>query len=157
MSFGPSLSHPASPDGPPPQFTAVCEICGRAPAIDVTFRSMITIVIGVQVSTISGRYCRDCGLAHYRAQTKSALLGGWWGLPAVVLPLLLIMNVVGAKKIERLAPATSVPASALRPGAQYSPPLVPGTPVSRSPALIVPLLMLALVIGCCCGLPRLYN
>jgi hypothetical protein len=124
---------------------APCKMCGGGPTVNVTLRSAVVILIAFQVATQRGFFCRDCGLATYREMTKYTLVAGWWGLPALVGLIAVLMNVSAAAKVKELpAPSGSI---RRRP--------VPGTPVSRSPALIVPILLAGLILILCCAVPRL--
>jgi hypothetical protein len=104
---------------------------------------MITVLIGMRVSTHKGVYCRQCGTALCRQQTKTTLVMGWWGIQGLAAPLVLLMNLYSFSKVNQLPQA----GYAFAPGTggpQYGRPLALGTPVLRSPALVVPVL---LVVG----------
>ncbi|GIE71195.1 hypothetical protein [Actinoplanes palleronii] len=112
---------------------------------------MLVIVIVFITETRSGWYCRDCGLAVYRKQQKFSLIAGWWGLPALVTLIALMQN------SGQIAPFAALPAPSHdtelppRAVARFGRPLSPGRPVSRSLALIPPILLAALFLIVCCG------
>jgi len=123
---------------------AGCEVCGGEPAGLATFRSVLAFLIVWQVQTRMGFYCRDCGVAIHREMTKFTMVAGWWGFAALGALMVILMNASAAARLERL------PSPAYRPAR----PLTPGPPISRSPALIGPLLLLTLVLVLCCGVPN---
>ncbi|WP_033340555.1 hypothetical protein [Catenuloplanes japonicus] len=131
MSINPHLGQP------------VCDVCGGEPAGDATFRSVLSLLIAWQVSTRMGNFCRDCGVAVHREMTKFTMVAGWWGFAVLGALVVILMNASAAARLERMPSPTE------RPGR----PLVPGPPISRSPALIVPLLFLTLILVFCCGIP----
>jgi transposase-like protein len=57
-----------------------CAVCGRAPALAVSLRSVTGIVIAFRMRRVQGTFCRDCGTAVARRTLNRTLLSGWWGL-----------------------------------------------------------------------------
>jgi hypothetical protein len=135
VTYGPQMS-----SGP------TCQVCGGMPAAKAAFRSLITIVAFYQVSTHKGLYCHQCGTALCRKQTKTTLIGGWWGLPMFMIPVWLLMNLYNWTIVNGLPQAQY----AFAPGTvgpTYGRPLPYGTPVWRSPALLVPVLLVVAFVG----------
>lgn len=132
-----------------------CSICGGYPAAEATFRAVMVVVIGMGVQKRAGWYCRDCGMTNFREQTKFTLLAGWWGLPALATPIFLLLNLGDRDKIERLPRPRFLPVPPEGAGPRYGRPLPPATPVRRSPAMIVPILLGGLLLFLCLG-PRIF-
>ena len=131
--------------------TPPCSICGGYPAAHATFRAVMVIVIGMSVQSRAGWFCRDCGITTFREQTKATLVAGWWGLPAVATPIFLLINISERDKIERLPPPRFLPTPPEGAGPRYGHPLPPATPVRRSPAIFIPIVLIGLVLFLCKG------
>ncbi len=104
-------------------------VCGATPAIPVTLRSVVAMVVVGVTSTFRGVYCRDCGLAMFRKRMSATLLTGWWGFLHFFVNLGVIAGNLGARaQLMRLA------APMRNPGARY---LDPGRPVFLRAGFIV--------------------
>jgi curved DNA-binding protein CbpA len=57
-----------------------CMFCAHSPAIQVTFRREVGMLVRRQRYRISGRYCRNCGMALFRDTQNATLISGWWGI-----------------------------------------------------------------------------
>ena len=57
-----------------------CQVCGREPTANVTFRRNTGMVVIRRSYTLTGPFCRDCGTAAFRNLTNATLITGWWGL-----------------------------------------------------------------------------
>lgn len=135
--------------------TPPCSICGGLPAVAATFRAVLVAVIGMGVRRSAGWYCRDCGMTIFREQTKFTLLAGWWGIPAVATPLFLLLNLAERGKVERLPRPRFAPMPPADAGPRYGRPLPPVAPVRRSPAIIVPIVLIGFLVLLCAG-PHLF-
>ena len=114
---------------PAPTGPAACIVCGATPAIPVTLRSVVAMVVVGVTSTFRGVYCRDCGLAMFRKRMSATLLTGWWGFLHFFVNLGVIAGNLGARaQLMRLA------APMRNPGARY---LDPGRPVFLRAGFIV--------------------
>ncbi|GAB7051005.1 hypothetical protein [Catenuloplanes indicus] len=120
-----------------------CDVCGGTPAEFATFRSVLALLIAWQLQTRRGWFCRDCGVSVHREMTTFTMVAGWWGLAFLGALTAIAMNASAAGRLARL------PAPAYRTGR----PLAPRRPLSRSPALIGPILFGTLVLAFCCGVP----
>jgi hypothetical protein len=104
-------------------------VCGATPAIPVTLRSVVAMVVVGVTSTFRGVYCRDCGLAMFRKRMSATLLTGWWGFLHFFVNLGVIAGNLGARaQLMRLA------APMRNPGARY---LDPGRPVFLRAGFII--------------------
>jgi len=135
VTYGPQLATAPS-----------CQVCGGMPATKAAFRSLITIVVGYQISTHKGMYCHHCGIALCRKQSKTTLIAGWWGVAGIMVPIWLLTNLYNWTKTNALPqPQYAFPPGTAGP--TYGRPLPPGTPVWRSPALVVPILIVVAILG----------
>jgi len=134
----------------------LCGVCGGGPAAFATFRAVIVILIGLRTQTRSGWFCRDCGLTTFREQQKYSLAAGWWGIPALATPIIVLMNLSEVDKVKHLPQPRYAPERPEGAGARYGRPLRPGTPVSQSPVIIIPIVLAGLLLLLCCG-PRLFS
>jgi hypothetical protein len=126
----------------------VCRICGCAPAAKVTFRGHRGLILLMQFLSMSGPFCRDCGLATFRRMTSSTMLQGWWGLASFfITPITILINLVLRYRVANLGPPQRVPGVV---GALSPYPLDPGKPVLARPqaiaAFVVLLVLVVLVI-----------
>jgi hypothetical protein len=121
-----------------------CRFCGRGPAINATFRRHTGLVILMRFGSLTGAFCRDCGIAAFRSATAATLLAGWWGIASFfVTPVVLLANVVHRVRLSDLRPPRD-PALLSALPAQ----LDPGRPLYRRPAILglgVPLAALILL------------
>jgi hypothetical protein len=136
----------------------VCAYCGRHPAAQATFRWLVTVVIVAQSEYEKKWYCRDCGLAIYRNFCERTLVGGWWGVQGLCVPLVLLLNHVQFQHIRSLSlPAYqtasfSVDASGVaqveKANAGRAAPLDPGKPMlQRWTTYIAPAVFAVLIVG----------
>lgn len=86
-----------------PAVTAPCQKCGRSPAMVVTFRSVVGLLLPFRFETAAGRLCRGCGLAAFRATNNRTLLLGWWSPFAVLVNVVVIaMNLRCYRRVRAL-------------------------------------------------------
>jgi hypothetical protein len=109
----------------------------------------MVLVIGMSVQTKAGWFCRNCGTTIFREQTKATLTLGWWGIPAVATPIFLLINLSQRENVSRLPAPRFPPVPPEGAGPRYGHPLPPETPVRRSPAVIVPIVLIGLVLFLC--------
>jgi hypothetical protein len=86
-----------------PAITAPCQKCGRSPALVVTFRSVIGMLLPFRLEGATRRYCRECGMTAFRATNNRTLLLGWWSPFALVANLVVIvLNLRGYRRVHAL-------------------------------------------------------
>jgi hypothetical protein len=74
--------------------------------------------------SMKGPFCRDCGLATFRAMTVRTMWQGWWGLFSLFInTFVLLWNLLRRRAVASLAAPQSTVYSAGRE------PLDPGAPV----------------------------
>jgi len=120
-----------------------CEFCGHTPATQVAFQCLTSFVVLYTISTRRAWMCRSCGIAVHRTLTARMLLGGWWGVGALGIPMMLLINRVRLRRVLRLEPpqgrlpevTASLPA-----------PLDPGRPVLRRPGGILSVVICTLLV-----------
>jgi hypothetical protein len=103
-------------------------LCGASNAAQATFRSETGKVIFRTRRSVSGPFCRDCGLATFRILTNRTLIFGWWGVISFFTNWLTIArNMQSCKTIIGLGAPTRKPDVIGR----ISGPLDPGKPLHR--------------------------
>ncbi|UWP87229.1 hypothetical protein [Dactylosporangium fulvum] len=102
----------------------------------------MSILIFYVMSFNRGWMCRSCGLATFRRRANRTLLGGWWGVAALGIPVVLLIDRIRLRKVLRLAPPQPTPGVA----AELPAPLDPGQPVLLRPGAIVAGAVLALIL-----------
>jgi hypothetical protein len=140
----PPRGYPA-PQSQPPVAQTQCRFCGNVPAAKVTFRGHRGMVFLMQFLHVEGPFCRDCGLATFRAMSAKTLVQGWWGYASsIITPVTLLINVARRGKVASLEPP--------RPPA-HGPsgrPMDPGGPLfTRTGALIglfIPIVLIMLLV-----------
>jgi hypothetical protein len=116
-----------------------CRVCGSTPAANVTFRGHQGMIILMRFLRRPGPFCRDCGLATYRDVTSKSLVQGWWGVLSVFInPIVMLTNLGSRSAVVALPPPV--------PGAPR-PPLNPGKPMLRRPAMLMLLLPVAGILA----------
>jgi hypothetical protein len=86
------------PDASPP-----CRNCDRTPTVDTTFRSLAATRRSWIMKRQSGPFCRDCGIASFRAMTARTFVKGWWNPGAVfAATYIVIVNTVRRRKVAAL-------------------------------------------------------
>lgn len=133
-------SSPATPLRPPGD--GECQFCGGTPAAHVVFQSIVSVVILYWIGTVKGWMCRTCGLAVFRQQIGRTLVGCWWGVGVISVPIFLILNRVRLNRTLQLEAPRPTPGVAAQVGA----PLDPGRSVFRRRSGIFGLMMAAIVI-----------
>ncbi len=123
------MSEPARRSGPtrhlpPPPAVALCSVCGRTPATDLSFREQQGMVVFGIVRDHSGIYCRTCGLAVGRRAQERSLLLGWRGFISAWTNWLTLRD-----NGRELRSANTLDELLANDGSQE--PLDPGQPVTR--------------------------
>ncbi|MFE3188561.1 hypothetical protein ACFXHA_06095 [Nocardia sp. NPDC059240] len=105
-----------------------CRHCGSTPAANVSFRRHVGVLMFMRFVSHPGPYCRDCGLAAYRAATVRSLWQGWWSPWSLFLNgIIMLTNLPERRRVLALSPPI--------PGAPGTP-LNPGKPLYRRPAIV---------------------
>ncbi|WP_067818754.1 hypothetical protein [Nocardia inohanensis] len=116
----------------PPGTRLYCAICGSTPAAHIGFNRHQGLLLYMRFISLSGTFCRDCGLATYRSETTKSLWQGWWGpLSMFINGITVLSNLHGRSVALRLPPPI--------PGAPGTP-LDPGRPLYRRPMAVFGLL-----------------
>jgi hypothetical protein len=95
--------------------------------------------------SLSGPFCRDCGLGAFRQMTARTLIQGWYGYASfLITPVTVLINLVRRSRVAGL------PAPRALPDGQSRPPMDPGPPLLARPSAIiglaVPFLLILLLI-----------
>lgn len=88
---GVRYQHTETPErrpSPPPG----CELCGYTPAIRVDVRALTGIVLIHMSDRYAGTLCRSCGTGICRDVQAQTLTRGWWGVPAVLVNVAVLVN-----------------------------------------------------------------
>jgi hypothetical protein len=110
-----------------------CTFCGWSPAIHVTIRRVIGLVVWHRVETLSEPLCSACGLGMWRETQAATLTRGWWGWLAWALALhVLVTNLPARRALTRLDPPSR---RAPEVRALFPMPVPPVRPVPRRPAV----------------------
>lgn len=128
--------------GTGPNRTLACASCGRTPTAQIeAHRSTGWLLFGVY-RTISGPYCKACGLAVTREAICHSMIWGWSIIGLAYNPFLLAVSLRSLRALHGLADP-AVPPSA--------PPLDPGRPIVQRAAgrlgLAISLVVFAAVAG----------
>jgi hypothetical protein len=101
------------------------------------------MVLMMQFRTLSGPFCRDCGIATVRRMSAETLWQGWWGLASFfITPFILLINLVRRIQFGRM------PEPVRLIGAPV--PMPVGRPLYLRWAIVgalVPLVAVAVVVG----------
>ena len=91
----------------------VCSICRASPAMSMHFRQRMTRKV---IESVSGMYCRTCGLATFRQTTNATLRQGFWRARSIITTIAIVWgNLKERRRISRLQPADDT-SLALDPG-----------------------------------------
>jgi hypothetical protein len=127
------------------QFLVVaCRMCGSVPAAPVTFRGHQGFVVVMRFLSQPGPFCRDCGMATFRAMTARTLVQGWYGWASLIItPITVLINLVKRGQVAHLAAPQPNPYGPSRP------PMNPGPRLLQRPmaviGLAIPLVLIALI------------
>ncbi|MGW2491561.1 LppU/SCO3897 family protein [Streptomyces sp. NPDC001606] len=134
----------------PPAPGVGCEVCGAAPAEQVTVRGHQGFIVMMRFLRRQGVFCRTCGTAIFRKMQSDTMAQGWWGpASSLITPITLLINLFTLKKLRNLP----------EPAGAWRAPLDPGAPVLRRPMGMVGLLpltgfalfVLLIIIGATAG------
>jgi hypothetical protein len=84
-----------------------CRVCGWAPAAPATFTTFARLYYRPRLGRREGPFCRDCGIAMFRAMTARALPGWWYPFSFFVVPFLVAGNLIQLRRVVRMAPPAS--------------------------------------------------
>ncbi|GAB1692848.1 hypothetical protein [Krasilnikovia sp. M28-CT-15] len=122
---------PTTPPTTPPPVTA-CRFCGCVPAVPVTFRGHQGFLVVMRFLSMPGPFCRDCGLATFRAMTSRTLIQGWYSFVSLfAAPLTVLIN------LSRRNRVASLPAPQPNPYGPSRPPMDPGPRLLHRPMTII--------------------
>ncbi|WP_234357273.1 hypothetical protein [Streptomyces sp. NBRC 110028] len=90
-----------------------CRICAAYPAVEVTIRGHVGMLLMMRFLKWQGPFCRTCGTAMRRQATTNTLWQGWWSPFSLFIfnPYTIINNLVVRGKLNKLpepGPATHV-------------------------------------------------
>ncbi|WP_051367318.1 hypothetical protein [Hamadaea tsunoensis] len=141
--FPPNLSQrPGAYPVAPPVPGLVCRFCGNGPAAQTTFRKHTGMILVMRFASVTGPFCRDCGLYAFRSTTAHTLLAGWWGYASMVIaPVTILIN------LFRRSTVANLPAAQPMPGGRA--PADPGKPLYQRPAILgvlLPVLVIGLIV-----------
>ncbi len=72
-----------------------CQECGAQPAIRIGLVRLIGLVLIFTWQSVSGAFCRDCGLRRCKEMTLVSLVMGWWGVISFFLNwIILTINII---------------------------------------------------------------
>jgi hypothetical protein len=75
----------------------------------VTFRGHTGMLFVMRFWSVSGPFCRDCGIATFRRVVSTTLVTGWWGiLSFFITPFVLLADVIRRREVKRLAPPNPI-------------------------------------------------
>ena len=93
------------------------------PSTYAEFHKNTGMLLAARQESVSGNFCRQCGIAAFRSTTNHCLWAGWWGLIAFFTNFYAIARNLGSRsKISKLAeptppnPALKTSPLVLRPG-----------------------------------------
>jgi hypothetical protein len=145
----PPVSTPPQPHQQQPaygQFAVVsCRMCGSVPAAPVKFRGHQGYLVVMRFLSSEGPFCRDCGLATFRAMTSRTLVQGWYGYASMLItPITVLINLVLRGKVASLAAPQPNPFGPSRP------PMDPGPRLLQRPltlvGLAIPVALVLLIV-----------
>lgn len=110
-----------------------CRVCAAYPAVEVTIRSHVGMLLMMRFQKWQGPFCRTCGTAMRRDATTNTLWQGWWSPFSLFIfnPYTIINNLVVRGKLNKL-PEPGPAIYGARPD--------PGKSVLQRPAAYVALL-----------------
>jgi hypothetical protein len=119
-----------------------CVLCGHGPARNTVLRQVTGLVFWLSWQTVNGPFCRDCGVATFRAMTSRTLVTGWWGVVAFPFNLYTVArNLVSGRRVAALdVPRRLEPVAAPLPA-----PLDPGPSLPARPGTWVGVVVVAAV------------
>jgi hypothetical protein len=109
-----------------------CRLCGSVPAAPAKFRGHQGFIVMMRFLSLDGPFCRDCGLATFRAMTSRTLVQGWYGYASfIITPITVLMNIARRGKVA------SLPAPQPNPYGPSRPPMEPGPRLLQRPMTII--------------------
>ena len=85
----------------------VCELCGRAPAMAVTLRRHVGMLIFQKFYKFKGPVCRDHGIELANAFLSKTLVQGWWGVTSFFFNILAVLSDLATRARVARMPAPS--------------------------------------------------
>jgi hypothetical protein len=128
-------------DPGPPSPVLQCRCCGAAPAADVKFRAVQSVLVWFSYTRCPGPFCRDCGTAVFRDIQQKIFTFGWYGVLSPIALFALLLNWAAMTKVSGL------PAPAAQQGAAPVRPMAAGRTLLRRPqvlaGVLAPVVLLA--------------
>lgn len=127
---------PARHEPPPrrPPHEEECFLCGSTPAVPVSLRRQVGLLLVRRSYAIDETLCRDCGLAMQRDWTARTLWTGWWGLISIFANFGALLTNLGAwETLRQLGPPERRDHAVASP---LSRPLATGKPLWQRPAVL---------------------
>jgi len=85
----------------------VCQVCGRQPAIQITVRRHIGMIILQKFVRAKPTLCRVHGEQVVKAFLKKTLVEGWWGIISFFVNFFVIAaDLAELSRLRKLAPPT---------------------------------------------------
>lgn len=80
-----------------------CSVCLSAPAMNMHFRQRVA---RSTIESVSGFYCRTCGIATFRDTTNRTLIKGFWRARSLPTTIAIVRgNIVERRRMNRLGPS----------------------------------------------------
>ena len=110
-----------------------CRLCGRVPALEVTLRRQVGMILLGRMFTFKGYLCREHGQATGREWLNKTLVQGWWGIVSFFINIYAVtVDLAALSKLKKLDPPMA------RPGGSQPPPATGAQPAPGPPIPPVP-------------------
>jgi len=103
-----------------------CDLCGTAPAADISLGSNVGLILVRRTKRITPQLCRRCGISLFRELQSETLVKGWWGIISAFVNVGTVLSNWSAIRGHR----ARLPEPNRRDPAVISP-LAPGRPLAR--------------------------
>lgn len=95
-----------------------CQICKRSPALHVTLRRHIGMLLMQKFVKFDGYLCRDHGLEAANSFLRKTLVQGWWGVTSFFFNIAAVLTNLSAKsRLSKLAAPVAPVAAPPNPAA----------------------------------------
>ena len=94
----------------PAAITAPCQTCGRTPALTVTYRTVVGLVLPFRLATTRRRYCRACGSRAFKVANNRTLVAGWWSVFGFFVNIVVVVaNLRAYRRVRALGSPRQAP------------------------------------------------